>query len=105
MDKFITFILNSKNVDHIFENSTICYSHNETEQAINENKDDICTYDLSFLSFDLLEKGYTIMIEYNNNFLTCYPGMKTLGKKRITKKTNLIKLINEGYFKADLKIE
>lgn len=107
MEKYITFVLdNFKNYkDNIFEDSVLCNSYLETCKAIKDNNYDIWTYDLSHLSFDMIDLGYTIIIANNGKFLTCYPGMDSEGKKDIRKAHNLWRLLLGGYFDKDLDIE
>ena len=72
MEKYITFVLdNFKNYkDNIFEDSVLCNSYLETCKAIKDNNYDIWSYDLSHLSFDMIDLGYTIIIANNGKFLT-----------------------------------
>ena len=107
LEKYITFVLdNFKNYkDNIFEDSILCNSYLETYKAIKDNNHDIWTYDLSHLSFDMIDLGYTIVIANNGKFLTCYPGMDSMGKKEIKKGHNLLKMLTGGYFDDDLNIK
>lgn len=108
MDKFITFVLDSFDLDEYkvsqFSSTTFCYSYIDTKNAIENNCEDIWTYDLSHLSFDLMDKGYTIIIAHKGIFLTCYPGMDSIGKKDIRRGHNLWRLLLGGYFNDDLKL-
>lgn len=109
MEKYITFVLDSFNLEDYkvsqFPDTVFCYSYADTEHAIQNNVNDIWTYDLAHLSFDIIDMGYTIIIAYNGKFLTCYPGMDSVGKKDIRKGHNLLKLLLGGYFDDDLEIK
>ncbi len=109
MEKYITFVLDSFNLEDYkvsqFPDTVFCYSYFDTINAIKDNKEDIWTYDLAHLSFDMIDFGYTIIIANNGKFLTCYPGMDSIGKKDIRKGHNLLKLLLGGYFNDDLEIK
>lgn len=108
MGKFITFVLDSFDLEDYkvsqFSTTTFCHSYIDTKSAIEKNCEDIWTYDLSHLSFDLIDNGYTIIIANKGIYLTCYPGMNSLGNKDIRKGHNLLKLLLGGYFNDDLKL-
>ena len=109
MEKYITFVLDSFDLEDYkvsqFPDTTFCYSYFDTVNAIKNNKEDIWTYDLSHLSFDLIDLGYTIIIAYNGKFLTCYPGMDSVGKKEIRRGHILLRLLLGRYFDDDLGIK
>ena len=62
MGKFITFVLDSFDLEDYkvsqFSTTTFCHSYIDTKSAIEKNYEDIWTYDLSHLSFDLIDNGF-----------------------------------------------
>ncbi len=59
MDKYITFVLDSFELSEysqmIFPDTIKCYSWDDTHKALKTKQKDIWTYDLSHLSFDLID--------------------------------------------------
>ena len=108
MEKYITFVLDSFDLEEykvsIFQDTVLCESYFDTKDALDRKEDDIWTYDLAHLSFDLIDMGYHIVLAYGGKYLTCYPGMKTIGEKEIRKGHNLLKMLTGGYFNDDLGI-
>jgi hypothetical protein len=108
--KTIIFILDSfelygfntkyKHVDY-----TYCYSYFDTEDAINAGIDNINTYDIGHLSFDLEDLGYDIFIGYNGKIYMFRTGMSTANGKELRKGHNLRRLLIGGALDDDLKID
>ena len=105
MEKYITFAVDDFDKPQykmlIFPETTLCYNYDETTKALERKDQDIWTYNLTHLSFDLLDMGYNINIAYKGKILTCYPGMITKGGKNIRRTHNLLKLLLDGYFHDD----
>lgn len=110
MSKTIFFILDSfelydykklyGNLEHIF-----CYSYFDTEEAINNKIDNIVTYDIGHLSFDLETLGYKIFIGYNGKYKHFTVGMPTVNGKELRFGHNLRRLLIGGALDNDLGIE
>ena len=110
MSKTIFFILDSfglydykklyGKIEHIF-----CYSYFDTEEAINNKIDNIVTYDIGHLSFDLETLGYKIFIGYNGKYKHFTVGMSTANGKELRFGHNLRRLLIGGALDNDLKIE
>ena len=84
---------------------TLCYSYFDTEEAINNKMDNIITYDLGHLSFDLENLGYHIFIGYKGHTKEFYTGMSTANGKELRFGHNLRKLLIGGALDNDLNIE
>lgn len=102
LDSFELYGFNTK-YKHI--NYTYCYSYFDTEDAINAGIDNINTYDIGHLSFDLEDLGYDIFIGYNGKIYMFRTGMTTANGKELRKGHNLRKLLIAGALDNDLKIE
>jgi len=110
MSKTIFFILDSfelydykklyGKIEHIF-----CYSYLDTEEAINNKIDNIVTYDIGHLSFDLNDLGYEIFIGHNGKYKHFTVGMSTINGKELRKGHNIRKLLIGGALDNDLQIE
>lgn len=110
MSKTIFFILDSfklydykklyGKIEHIF-----CYSYFDTEEAINNKIDNIVTYDIGHLSFDLETLGYKIFIGYNGKYKHFTVGMSTTNGKELRFGHNLRRLLIGGALDNDLGIE
>ena len=110
MSKTIFFILDSfklynykklyGKIEHIF-----CYSYFDTEEAINNKIDNIVTYDIGHLSFDLETLGYKIFIGYNGKYKHFTVGMSTANGKELRFGHNLRRLLIGGALDNDLGIE
>ena len=110
MSKTIFFILDSfelydykklyGKLEHIF-----CYSYLDTEEAINNKIDNIVTYDIGHLSFDLETLGYKIFIGYNGKYKHFTVGMSTANGKELRFAHNLRRLLIGGALDNDLGIE
>ena len=110
MSKTIFFILDSfklydykklyGKLEHIF-----CYSYLDTEEAINNKIDNIVTYDIGHLSFDLETLGYKIFIGYNGKYVNFTVGMPTANGKELRFGHNLRRLLIAGALDNDLGIE
>ena len=110
MSKTIFFILDSfklydykklyGKIEHIF-----CYSYFDTEEAINNKIDNIVTYDIGHLSFDLETLGYKIFIGYNGKYKHFTVGMSTANGKELRFAHNLRRLLIGGALDNDLGIE
>ena len=110
MNKTIFFILDSfklydykklyGKLEHIF-----CYSYFDTEEAINNKIDNIVTYDIGHLSFDLEDLGYEIFIGYKGHSKQFYTGMSTANGKELRHAHNLRRLLIGGALDNDLHIE
>ena len=107
--KNIVFILDSFELYSFFSSSypvkTYCYSYFDTELAIRNKLDNIITYDLGHLSFDLENLGYDIFIGYNGHTRQFYTGMSTANGKELRFGHNLRKLLIGGALDNDLGIE
>lgn len=108
--KTIVFILDSFELygfktkyKHI--NYTYCYSYFDTEDAINAGIDNINTYDIGHLSFDLEDLGYDIFIGYNGKMYMFKTGMSTANGKELRHGHNLRRLLIGGALDNDLGIE
>jgi len=82
-----------------------CYSYFDTEEAIDNKIDNIITYDIGHLSFDLETLGYKIFIGYNGKYVNFTVGMSTANGKELRKGHNLRRLLIGGALDNDLKIE
>ena len=87
-------------LEHIF-----CYSYFDTEEAINNKIDNIVTYDIGHLSFDLETLGYKIFIGYNGKYKHFTVGMSTTNGKELRFAHNLRRLLIGGALDNDLGIE
>ena len=110
MRKTIVFILDSFELygfktkyKHV--NYTYCYSYFDTEDAINAGIDNINTYDIGHLSFDLEDLGYDIFIGYNGKMYMFKTGMSTANGKELRHGHNLRRLLIGGALDNDLGIE
>lgn len=107
--KNIVFILDSFELYSFFSSSypvkTYCYSYFDTELAIRNKLDNIITYDLGHLSFDLENLGYDIFIGYNGHTRQFYTGMSTANGKELRFGHNLRRLLLGGALNNDLGIE
>ena len=108
--KTIVFILDSFelygfNTKYKHVNYTYCYSYFDTEDAINAGIDNINTYDIGHLSFDLEDLGYDIFIGYNGKIYMFRTGMSTANGKELRKGHNLRRLLIGGALDNDLHIE
>ena len=108
--KTIVFILDSFELygfktkyKHI--NYTYCYSYFDTEDAINAGIDNINTYDIGHLSFDIEDLGYDIFIGYNGKMYMFKTGMSTANGKELRHGHNLRRLLIGGALDNDLGIE
>lgn len=95
----ITFLLNK---DDSAEN--VCSTVLETQKAINERQTNIVTYDLSYLSFDMLTLGYEIEVVNGEHKISMYPGMETAHQKEIKFGHNIRRMLMGGYFNDDLDV-
>lgn len=86
-------------IEHIF-----CYSYLDTEEAINNKIDNIVTYDIGHLSFDLEDLGYKIFIGYNGKYVHFTVGMSTKNGKELRHGHNLRRLLIGGALDNDLGI-
>lgn len=108
--KTIVFILDSFelygfNTKYKHVNYTYCYSYFDTEDAINAGIDNINTYDIGHLSFDLEDLGYDIFIGYNGKIYMFRTGMSTANGKELRKTHDLRRILIGGGLDNDLKIE
>ena len=110
MSKTIFFILDSFNLydfKKLYNNLEYicCYSYFDTEEAINNKIDNIVTYDIGHLSFDLETLGYKIFIGYNGKYVNFTVGMSTANGKELRFGHNLRRLLIGGTLDNDLGIE
>jgi len=110
MSKTIFFILDSFNLydfKKLYNNLKYicCYSYFDTEEAINNKIDNIVTYDIGHLSFDLETLGYKIFIGYNGKYKHFTIGMSTANGKELRFAHNLRRLLIGGALDNDLGIE
>ena len=110
MSKTIFFILDSfelYNFKKLYNNLEYicCYSYLDTEEAINNKIDNIVTYDIGHLSFDLEDLGYEIFIGYKGHSKQFYTGMSTANGKELRHTHNLRRLLIGGALDNDLHIE
>lgn len=110
MTKTIFFILDSFNLydfKKLYNNLEYicCYSYFDTEEAIDNKIDNIITYDIGHLSFDLEDLGYQIFIGYNSKYKHFTVGMSTENGKELRKAHNLRRLLIAGALDNDLGIE
>ena len=109
MSKTIFFILDSfelyKSIYNTVPEQTLCYSYFDTEEAINNKIDNIVTYDIGHLSFDLEDLGYEIFIGYKGHSKQFYTGMSTANGKELRHAHNLRRLLIGGALDNDLHIE
>lgn len=107
-NKTIFFILDSfelyPSVFISFPKRTLCYSYFDTEEAINNGINNIVTYDIGHLSFDLEDLGYEIFIGYNGGSKQFKVGMSTANGKELRKGHNLRRLLIGGALDNDLGI-
>jgi hypothetical protein len=108
--KTIFFILDSFNLydfKKLYNNLEYicCYSYFDTEEAIDNKIDNIITYDIGHLSFDLEDLGYQIFIGYNGKYKHFTDGMSTANGKELRKAHNLRRLLIGGALDNDLGIE
>jgi len=109
-NKTIFFILDSFSLYYYFDKlynnleCVCCYSYFDTEEAINNKIDNIVTYDIGHLSFDLEDLGYKIFIGYNGKYKHFTVGMSTANGKELRKGHNLIRLLLGGALDNDLGI-
>lgn len=107
--KNIVFVLDSFELYSFFSSSypvkTYCYSYFDTELAIKNKLDNIITYDLGHLSFDLENLGYDIFIGYNGHTRQFYTGMSTANGKELRFGHNLQRILIGGALDNDLGIE
>ena len=107
MTKTILFILDSFELYKLDKRSKkiFCYSYFDTEEAINNKIDNIVTYDIGHLSFDLEILGYKIFIGYNGKYKHFTVGMSTANGKELRFGHNLRRLLIGGALDNDLGIE
>ena len=82
-----------------------CYSYFDTKEAIDNKIDNIITYDIGHLSFDLETLGYKIFIGYNGKYKHFTTGMSTANGKELRFGHNLRRLLIAGALDNDLEIE
>ena len=110
MSKTIFFILDSFNLydfKKLYNNLEYicCYSYFDTEEAIDNKIDNIVTYDIGHLSFDLETLGYKIFIGYNGKYVNFTVGMSTANGKELRFGHNLRRLLIGGALDNDLGIK
>lgn len=110
MTKTILFILDSfelYNFKKLYNNLKYicCYSYFDTEEAINNKIDNIVTYDIGHLSFDLETLGYKIFIGYNGKYKHFTVGMSIANGKELRFAHNLRRLLIGGALNNDLGID
>lgn len=108
--KTIFFILDSFNLydfKKLYNNLEYicCYSYFDTEEAIDNKIDNIITYDIGHLSFDLEDLGYQIFIGHGGKYKHFTVGMSTANGKELRKAHNLRRLLIGGALDNDLGIE
>ena len=108
--KTIFFVLDSfdlynfKKLYHDLE-YVCCYSYIDTEEAIDNKIDNIATYDIGHLSFDLETLGYKIFIGYKGKYKHFTTGMPIANGKELQFAHNLRRLLIGGALDNDLGIE
>ena len=104
--KYIVIVLDSFDLhkDMWIGDEVFCYSYEDTEIAINNRLDNIVTYSLVNISFDLINMGYEIYVVNKDVCKHMYPGMPIKCEKEIRFGHNIRKLIVAGALDEDLKI-
>lgn len=104
----IVFILDSFDVAgykrYLDGSETFCNSFADTEVAISNKMNDIWTYDVSHLSFDLNDLGYLIYIGYAGEIYMIHDGMILKNGKEVRKGHNLFNMLVRHAFDDDLNL-
>ena len=105
----ISFILDSFDLyefddKYSFKEYNYCYSYFDTEKAIKNHIDNIYTYDIGHLSFDLCAE-YDVFIGYNGKLYQFKLGMITKNGMVFKCGHDLVRLFINGELDNDLEID
>ena len=81
--------------------SDLLISFADTKDAFKRGDIIIRTTDLTFLSFDRIERGYDIFVHCNGRTIKMYPGMDSMSHKDIRFAHDIRRLLVGGYFNCD----